>query len=843
MERSGFRDLWFRTTESLPSDRDNGRGGRRATAREESQTSDSSSSEGGSNYNSDAGSGLCACDVQYDCTCGARESETRDATGDSAFERGELVQNLLLSEFDGRRLQDKSGDGACNESEKSALLDSDQEEPDDTDSVESSESEGAAEYVPGGYHPVKVGERFKDGRYVVLRKMGWGHFSTVWLCLDVVKLSHVAIKIQKSASHYYDAARDEIGLLSELKLHSEFSESSSLVVCLLDYFELNGIFGTHMCLVFEVLGKSILHLIRRSKYNGASLQLVKLIAYQALLALDFAHTACGIIHTDIKPENILFQPAAEDYQALEQCAVNAARVLGRDDNEFRDPAPESSSARRPKSGKARKRDDSSEDDGHERAGNSGYDDAGARHRAAQAKHSAVVEAATHLSDPDMTFMSGRVKVVDFGNACYTTFHFTEDIQTRQYRSPEVILGCGFNATADVWSLACVLFEVATGDLLFDPHSGRDYERDEDHLALMMELLGPMPPNVALSGTASHEFFTRDGRLRHIQRMNFWPLRDVLHEKYYFSLESADGLSSFLLPMLIFDMDKRATAAEALRHPWLRDVAHLFPAPTPTSIPCECPRHQQLKHLGVSAFPDRPGDVPLVPSHQSRVSHAARRASMQEQLQQRQLDHQRGNHAALLAQQAAKESPPTIGSRNQSSRVRVPGQPNQTYRTSTATDALDLLAPLDGNEGGSFPDKMITGIHESVGVQKSRGDRLMVTAAHDPAEEHQCYDVGSSMRVAQRPGLISSSNHQDAFEVTHAEVEVTDSESLMESNQSRLRSPSFETTERGTTHSESTLDTSTMKLGNLHVDYTDDSADFGALLDDIIGNKSRGASNI
>lgn len=37
---------------------------------------------------------------------------------------------------------------------------------------------------PGGYYPVKIGDLF-NGRYHVVRKLGWGHFSTVWLCWDI----------------------------------------------------------------------------------------------------------------------------------------------------------------------------------------------------------------------------------------------------------------------------------------------------------------------------------------------------------------------------------------------------------------------------------------------------------------------------------------------------------------------------------------------------------------------------------------------------------------------------------------------------------------------------------
>jgi len=50
-----------------------------------------------------------------------------------------------------------------------------------------SEDEGTEDYRRGGYHAVRIGDTFKHSRYVVQRKLGWGHFSTVWLAWDTHK--------------------------------------------------------------------------------------------------------------------------------------------------------------------------------------------------------------------------------------------------------------------------------------------------------------------------------------------------------------------------------------------------------------------------------------------------------------------------------------------------------------------------------------------------------------------------------------------------------------------------------------------------------------------------------
>lgn len=195
---------------------------------------------------------------------------------------------------------------------------------------------------------------------------------------------------------------------------------------------------------------------------------------------------------------------------------------------------------------------------------------------------------TTPSEPQESFSvadlkQARAKIGDFGNACWTNLKFSEEVQTRQYRSPEVIMGCNYTTAIDVWSCACLAFELATGDYMFDPKdTGNENSRDEDHLAQMIELLGDYPDNLKSSGKKAHLFFKKNGSLMHIKDLESWPLKEVLQSKYKFSLVDAEAFSAFLLPMLQYDPTKRATADRCLSHAFLQNIAQDFELVLPNS---------------------------------------------------------------------------------------------------------------------------------------------------------------------------------------------------------------------------------------------------------------------
>ncbi|XP_057423562.1 uncharacterized protein LOC130717372 [Lotus japonicus] len=476
-----------------------------------------------------------------------------------------------------------------------------------------SEDEGTEDYRRGGYHPVLIGDAFKAGRYVVQSKLGWGHFSTVWLAWDTHHSRYVALKVQKSAQHYTEAAMDEITILQQIAEGDP--DDKKCVVKLLDHFKHSGPNGQHVCMVFEYLGDNLLTLIKYSDYRGMPINMVKEICFHILVGLDYLHKQLSIIHTDLKPENILLLsmidpskdriksgaplilPNTKDKTVLESAAAKDTKTANGDliknhkkkikrkakqaahgcvekeASEGVEGNPETSGAvaSSPNASSAREQASSA-------AGTSRLSDADGT----KVKDQGNKRGSRSMRQKLMASIDLKCKLVDFGNACWTYKQFTNDIQTRQYRCPEVLLGSKYSTSADLWSFACICFELATGDVLFDPHSGDNFDRDEDHLALMMELLGMMPRKIALGGRYSRDFFNRYGDLRHIRRLRFWPLNKVLMEKYDFSEQDANSMTDFLVPILDFVPEKRPTAGQCLLHPWINAGPRLLEPSMPSS---------------------------------------------------------------------------------------------------------------------------------------------------------------------------------------------------------------------------------------------------------------------
>ena len=167
-----------------------------------------------------------------------------------------------------------------------------------------------------------------DNKYIILKKMGWGHFSTVWLAFNIKDKQLYALKIMRSHSRYAKHGYDEETInrvIAENRDHplwlkivkgqlkaDESPKDHTHCLQMHDWFFHHALHGKHFVMVFEVLGKNLLNLLKKYQYRGIPIPLVREITKQLLLGLDYMHRVCRLIHTDLKPENVTFAMSQEE---------------------------------------------------------------------------------------------------------------------------------------------------------------------------------------------------------------------------------------------------------------------------------------------------------------------------------------------------------------------------------------------------------------------------------------------------------------------------------------------------------------------------------------------------
>jgi len=104
-------------------------------------------------------------------------------------------------------------------------------------------------------------------------------------------------------------------------------------------------------------------------------------------------------------------------------------------------------------------------------------------------------------------LQSEIKVIDFGSSCFENERVYTYIQSRFYRSPEVILGMTYGMPIDMWSLGCILAELCTGFPIFPG------ENEQEQLACIMEVFGPPEKHLVEASTRKKLFFDSLGKPR------------------------------------------------------------------------------------------------------------------------------------------------------------------------------------------------------------------------------------------------------------------------------------------------------------------------------------------
>lgn len=165
----------------------------------------------------------------------------------------------------------------------------------------------------------------------------------------------------------------------------------------------------------------------------------------------------------------------------------------------------------------------------------------------------------------------KIKIIDFGSGWFEAERMYTYIQSRFYRSPEVILGIPYTTAIDMWSFGCILWEMLIGYPIFP---GQD---EYEQMARIMEILDVPPENVLEMATRKEFFFnesnspilkpTSRGKIRYPNTRDMSKMLGVDDEVFL----------DFLTRTLDWNPETRITPIDALQHEWIRQdfPPHLF----------------------------------------------------------------------------------------------------------------------------------------------------------------------------------------------------------------------------------------------------------------------------
>jgi dual specificity tyrosine-phosphorylation-regulated kinase 2/3/4 len=233
-----------------------------------------------------------------------------------------------------------------------------------------------------------------------------------------------------------------------------------------------------------------------------------------------------------------------------------------------------------------------------------------------------------------------VRVIDFGSSCREEEKVYTYIQSRFYRSPEVILGSSYGLGIDMWSFGCILAELWTGYPIFPG------ENEQEQLACIMEIFGPPDRHLVEKCTRKKLFFDSVGKPR-VTVSSKGRRRRPSSKTLQQALKTEDeAFIDFISRCLRWDPDRRLKPNEAVNHPFITNM----PLNQRPGIPDEARRAARIRSAATNST-----STPSVPSPVKRTANQGN-AFAQQQAQQQSASNSR-SATRSTPQSSIRTNPP------------------------------------------------------------------------------------------------------------------------------------------------------------------------------------------
>ena len=141
--------------------------------------------------------------------------------------------------------------------------------------------------------------------------------------------------------------------------------------------------------------------------------------------------------------------------------------------------------------------------------------------------------------------------------------------TRHYISPEILLNAPYWCSSDMWGLGCIIYEMITGDVLFNPIRDNNMGINSHHIALIIKTFGRIPNNLLEHGKKTDRYFVNGVHKFQYLIGQHQPISFLLKKYYKFSKSEAKSIENFLKFMFEINPVKRITPFNAMKLPFIQ----------------------------------------------------------------------------------------------------------------------------------------------------------------------------------------------------------------------------------------------------------------------------------
>lgn len=432
------------------------------------------------------------------------------------------------------------------------------------------------------YSEDMIGKVIND-KYIILKYLGKGTFSKVWLVINILQNEYFALKIQEPK--YNEDMEEEIKILNHIQKGIDLEKTKIFLDynfgILLDNFsiKINGI--SSRCMILELLGPSVGLLCDEDYDNLINTNIIKKIIYDLVKGLEIIHSK-GIIHSDLKPDNILIKdisPEIKEYiKKIDTLsfAKNFEELLINNTPSQITMLPKNKRKMlkrkiRIKCIKMLAREVKNKIEEFNLESLQGSDNIKLKIEDIEENNEEEETDIHNLLECNLDNIN--VKIIDFGNAEYKETQEQEEIYTRCYRPPENIINNEYSRKSDIWFVGCFLYELLTGEVMFDIKTSDTvpFSRDRKHINMMYSYLGKMPRNMSMECEFSEEIFDSKGRILNNKNYDDKIIRDDITSRIDICEEELDLIEDLLYKILEYDPNQRLTASEILNHKWFLNL--------------------------------------------------------------------------------------------------------------------------------------------------------------------------------------------------------------------------------------------------------------------------------